>query len=366
MTGGIGLAQSAKARVRRASLFQKEDFKLFLERNSAGEIAVQLGKSAYAPILKNFALEDMRRAELEFLLNISVVREGVIFRHYAGLRDRKLLDLWLESFDIKLFKSHLRVRLGTEKWDEHLAPDRIVDLVSDFHLTLVDQNKLFRAGTFKSIAAALKNEPLRKAMMEAVPSGWENVDLAAGGPDFQNIVFAVSMTVDRNYFDRLYATVAEVSGDEGRMLRALVGARVDLMNLYWIYRARRFFGMSPETSLTLIMKARYRANFELLTKAAFAEPRAIAVALAGTPYAEVFDVNDVNAALREVVVESNIYRFLFTVAERAFLAGAQGFQNVAAYLVLKELEVRDLVAVVEMVRYGFDRSKANQVLVRPI
>jgi V/A-type H+-transporting ATPase subunit C len=150
------------------------------------------------------------------------------------------------------------------------------------------------------------------------------------------------------------------------MLRALVGTRVDLMNIYWIYRARRFFGMSPEASLTWIMKSRYRAKFELLTKVAFAEPRALSATLKGTPYAQVFDTRDADVSLGEVAVERNIYRLLSSVAERIFLTGTLGFQNVAAYLTLKELEVRDLVAVAEMVRYGFDRRKASQVLVKPI
>ncbi|MDR2137440.1 MAG: V-type ATPase subunit [Synergistaceae bacterium] len=368
MTAGSGarVAQSTKARVRRASLFQSNDFRLFLEQRSAGEVAVQLGNTAYAPILKDFVLEDMRRTELEFLLNVSILAEGVTFRHYAGLRDKRLLDLWLESFDIGLLKNHLRTKLGTGKWDEHLSPDRILDLVSDFRLTLVDQNKLFKADTLKDVVAAVKNESLRAAIMEAIPSGRENMDLAAGGSDFQDIVFAVGMILDRNYFDGLYTAVANLGGDEGRMLRMLVGTRVDLMNLDWIYRARRFFGMSPEASLTLIMKNRYRANFEFLRKAAFAAPHSLAATLEGTPYARVFDVDGVAPALKEVVLGSNIYRLLFAAAERVFLAGALGFQNVAAYLMLKELEVRDLVAVVEMVRYGFDRRKASQVLVKPI
>ena len=164
-------------------------------------------------------------------------------------------------------------------------------------------------------------------------------------------------------------------------MRMLVGTRVDLMNLYWIYRARRFFGMSPEESLTLIMKSRYRLNFELLTRAAFADPGAIAAALEETPYARVFDAKepshkpapetaDLKAAARsatlyEVEVERNIYQFLFGVAERVFLSGFSGFQNVAAYLMLKELEVRDLVSVVEMVRYGFDKNRAG-LLVRTL
>jgi vacuolar-type H+-ATPase subunit C/Vma6 len=72
------------------------------------------------------------------------------------------------------------------------------------------------------------------------------------------------------------------------------------------------------------------------------------------------------AALREVEIECNIYRFLFAAAERVFLSGSLGFQNVAAYLVLKELEIRDIVAITEAVRYGFDKNKTNLLLVRPL
>jgi V/A-type H+-transporting ATPase subunit C len=164
------------------------------------------------------------------------------------------------------------------------------------------------------------------------------------------------------------------------MLRMLVGTRVDLMNIYWIYRARRFFNKSPEEALTLIMKARYRMNFELLTKVAFAEPNGMAAALAGTVYEGVFDAREdsknnaavsedetlKSSALHEVQVERNMYRFLFALAERVLTSGALGFQNVAAYLLLKELEVRDLITVVEAVRYGFDKNRIDMILIRAL
>jgi vacuolar-type H+-ATPase subunit C/Vma6 len=124
--------------------------------------------------------------------------------------------------------------------------------------------------------------------------------------------------------------------------------------------------MSPEEALTLIIKARYRADFNLLKKVAFAPPHALASVLSGTPYARVFEVEHTNTAQREVEIERNIYRFVFATAERVFLSGSLGFQNVAAYLILKQLEARDLVVVTEAVRYAYDRSKIALLLSRPL
>jgi V/A-type H+-transporting ATPase subunit C len=150
-------------------------------------------------------------------------------------------------------------------------------------------------------------------------------------------------------------------------MRELVGTRVDLLNLYWIYRARRFFKMSPEEALTLILKARYRVNFELLTKVAFASPDALEPVLKDTPYAGVFAAEaHKDAATREIAMERRLYRLLLSAADRVFLSGSLGFQNVAAYLTLRELEVRDIIAVVEAVRYGFDKSKIDLLLIRPL
>jgi V/A-type H+-transporting ATPase subunit C len=365
MGGGARIAESVKARVRRATLLRSEDFRRLLEQTSVGDIAAQLGRSAYASALKGFALGEMRRDELEFLLNVSILAEGVTFKHYTGLSDKKLLSLWLENFDIDLFKSHFRIRLGTGQGNKHMPLDKMTDVVSDFQLTLVDKDRLFASVAVRDLLASVKSESLRSSLMEIIPPG-RDVELETEGANFQKNVFAVGMILDRYYFDSLYAAVAKLGGNEGRMMRLLVGTRVDLLNLYWIYRARRFFKMSPEESLTLIMKARYHADFALLTKVAFAEPRVLASVLEGTSYAKVFDVEGKDAALREIEIERNICRLLLAVGERVFLSGSLGFQNVAAYLMLKELEVRDLVAVVEMVRYGFDKSKIDLVLVRSL
>jgi vacuolar-type H+-ATPase subunit C/Vma6 len=127
--------------------------------------------------------------------------------------------------------------------------------------------------------------------------------------------------------------------------------------------------MSPEEALTLILKARYRAGFDVLTKFAFAEPNAAAGVLADTIYSGIFEFNEKdneNVALREMRLESRVSKMLLSVAERVFLSGGQGFQNVVAYLTLKEFEIRDITAIMESVRYGFDKNETAMFLIRAL
>jgi len=363
--GGGRVAESTKARTRRGEILRDEDYRRLLEQRTVGDIALELKKTSYAPILEKFSLENVRRAELEFLLSISILMEGVAFRHYMGPGDRKLLDLWMENFDIDLFKSHFRSRLGTGEWQRG-ATTELTDRVSDFHLTLLDQERLFASTTFREMLASVKKESLREELADALPQARDAVDASAEGSDFHRTAFTVGMVLDRYYFDSLCAAAGALGGNEGRMMRMLVGIRVDLNNLYWIYRGRRFFGMLPEEALTLVTKARFRASFDLLTKAAFAEPAAFSSVLKDTPYGHVFDIEEKNTALRETLVEKNMYRVLFSMVDRIFMANSPGFQNVAAYLMLKEFEVRDLVAIIEAVRYEFDRSSVEKMLVHTL
>jgi V/A-type H+-transporting ATPase subunit C len=337
-----------------------------LDLISVNDIAAYLNKSAYAQVLKDLSFERLRRSDLEFLLGVSILVEGLVFKHYASQREKILLDMWLEYFDIMLFKHLFRRKLGTVDWDPRLAadkPDRALDVAADYHLTLVDKDKLFLGSTLKDIIMSVKNDRLRADLFEAVP--WYDNVSATQGLEFPKVGFNTGMILDRYYLDNLYAAVAGFGGTEGRQLRMLVGARVDLMNIYWVYRARRFFNMSPEEALTLVVKARYRADFNLLTKVALAEPDAVKGSLSGTPYASVFEVDIDDKVLREVEIERNVCRFLFSAAQRVFMSGLLGFQNVAAYLLLKELEIRDIIAIVESIRYGFDKNKANLFLIRP-
>lgn len=360
LSGGGRIAFSTKARVRRSELLSPKDFRALLEQPSVSAIAVFLDATPYKKTLEGLSLNDIRRTELEFHLGTAVLREALEFRSYMGADYRHLLNLWLEAYDIEFFKDHFRMTFGsalpTAGQDDRTHPS-----FPDFKLPLLDRDALLAARTPKAMLASIRDERLRAALNETLPLKEDGAELSRD--DACKVSFALGMALDRYYFDNLYRAVLSVEGVEGRLLARLVGGRLDLVNLYWIYRGRRFFGLSPEQALATVTQSRYRANFDLLTRAAFSELPAWDGVLKDTPYADIFRSDEEDPALRESEIELHVYRALHHVAGEMFRSGTPGFHTVGAYLMLKDFEVRDLITVIEAARYGYDRRKVGRLLI---
>ena len=361
MLGGGGrIALSTKARVRRSELLSSKDFRALLEQPSVSAVAASLDATPYGKALEGLSLNDVRRTELEFRLGTSVLREALAFRSYMGAGYRRLLDLWLQVYDIEFFKDHFRRRFGADPTAAQ-EEERMFGLFPDFRPTLLDRNALLAAQTPGAMLASIRDERLRAALKETLPVKDDGAEVL--GEDACRVSFALGMTLDRYYLDSLYKAVLAVGGMEGRLLVRLVGVRLDLVNLYWIYRCRRFFGLSPEQALATVTRSRYRADFDLLSRVAFSELSAWDGVLEGTPYAGLFRSDEADPSLREAEVELHLCRTLRRVAGEMFRSGAPGWHNVGAYLMLKGFEVRDLITVIEAVRYDYDRRRVGRLLI---
>ena len=358
--GGGRIALSTKARVRRSELLSSKDFRALLEQPSVSAVAVSLDATHYGKTLEGLSLDDIRRTELEFRLGTSVLREALAFRSYMGAGYRRLLDLWLQVYDIEFLKGHFRRRFGADPTAAQ-EEERMFGLFPDFRPTLLDRNALLAAQTPGAMLASIRDERLRAALKETLPVKDDGAEVL--GEDACRVSFALGMTLDRYYLDSLYKAVLAVGGMEGRLLARLVGVRVDLVNLYWIYRCRRFFGLSPEQALATVTRSRYRADFDLLSRVAFSELSAWDGVLEGTPYAGLFRSDEADPSLREAEVELHLCRTLRRVAGEMFRSGAPGWHNVGAYLMLKGFEVRDLITVIEAVRYDYDRRRIGRLLI---
>ena len=358
--GGGRIALSTKARVRRSELLSSKDFRALLEQPSVSAVAASLDATPYGKALEGLSLNDVRRTELEFRLETSLLRDALAFRSYMGAGCRRLLDLWLQAYDIEFFKDHFRRRFGADPTAAQ-EEERMFGLFPDFRSTLLDRNALLAARTTGAMLASIRDERLRAALKETLPVKDDGTEVS--GEDACRVSFALGMALDRYYFDSLYGAVLPVGGLEGRLLARLVGVRVDLVNLYWIYRCRRFFGLSPEQALATVTRSRYRADFDLLSRVAFSELSAWDGVLEGTPYAGLFRSDEADPSLREAEVELHLCRTLRRVAGEMFRSGAPGWHNVGAYLMLKGFEVRDLITVIEAVRYDYDRRRVGRLLI---
>ena len=195
---GNAVAASCKARFRRSTLLTGADYARFLEQEKVTGVAACLTETPYKIMLRDVDLEKIHRSELEFALSMALFKEADDFRPYLRPISRKILELWLENFDITLFKLYFRSHFG-DKMKEYPRDQtgesreaRMLDLVSEFKLTLVNQEKLFSAQTLRDLVASVNSERLRESLVEVLPQKEESVSLSSG-EEFQKLAFAFGM-----------------------------------------------------------------------------------------------------------------------------------------------------------------------------
>ena len=350
---GERAAVTAKARIYRGRLLSPSDYARLLDCETVGEIAAYLARTeSYAPYLAALHPEGMHRGELEGVLTVIPLLEEIPFCHYLGPGRKVLLRAWGERFDGDIIKRMLRI-LATGRGSLEALRSR----TESVPLTLVDREKLFASRTFRDVLAALEGSPLREILADP---------LKRAEKEGKNL-FRAKMALDSFFLTRILSAGKKLSGSEGRGVRTLFGTRADLINLYWIYRGRRFFAMSPEEALSITLPVRYRLSFQTLSTFAFApDIPSLVDFLSRSVYGEAFRIRqEEEVEVSEMALEHNLYRILRRTAAKIFSSGTSGVHVVLAYLTLKELEVKDLFTIIEDVRYHYDRKKAREFLIFP-
>lgn len=352
---GERAAVTAKARIYRGRLLSPGDYLRLLELESVGEIAAYLARSeAYAPYIRASSPETMHRGELEGLITTIPMLEEIPFCRYLGPERSALLRAWGERFDVDVIKRVLRM-ISTGMGDREALRRRVASVP----ITVADGEKLLAARNFREVLASLEGYPLHDILAEPLKRAEKE----------GSTLFRPKMAMDTFFLTRILSGGGKLPGDEGLGVRRIFGTRADLINLYWIYRGRRFFAMTPEEALGMTLSVRYRLNFDALSAFAFApDVRSLVKLLRESVYGEAFRGKDDEEAVEvsEMTLEHNLYRILWRIASKIFLTGSSGVHVVLAYLTLRELEVKDLFTIIEDVRYHYDREKAREAFINPL
>ena len=230
--------------------------------------------------------------------------------------------------------------------------------VSTVPITVADGGKLLAARTLRDVLDSLRGYPLYNILSEPL----KRMEKEGG------TLFRAKMAMDTFFLTRILSRGGRLPGSEGQGVRQIFGTRADLINIYWIYRSRRFFSLTPEEALGMTLPVRYRISFETLSSFAFApDVPSMVKLLRESVYGGAFgtDRSGETTEVNEMTLEHNLYRILWKNASKIFGSGSSGVHVVLAYLTLRELEVKDLFTIIEDVRYHYDKKKAREFLIHP-
>ena len=165
-------------------------------------------------------------------------------------------------------------------------------------------------------------------------------------------IFEVENEIDKLYFETLYDTIKDIKN-----LEKIVGSEIDLLNVLWIYRVKKYYNFKEENVKRILIDRTYKLNSKiidkLITTNSFDEIKKV---MQDTIYKDIFD--------NEHYIEDSIDKYLYAVNQKIFKEDIMSISYIFAYVNLIDYENNDIINTIEGIRCNMDRQEILKRLVR--
>lgn len=172
--------------------------------------------------------------------------------------------------------------------------------------------------------------------------------------------FRLEVAIDVTYYHQLWQRVQTLSGEDQARVRRILGTLFDTVNIGLLLRYRLLYNLTPEEIFNYTLPFGWKLSDEEVRKASTASSFAAIVEVLPEPYRGLLAaLPDADLSMAGVA----LFRNLKHAAVSGLLGNPFQTGEIVAYIVLKELEVRDLKTIVEGKHYGVPVEDTEKLLV---
>lgn len=162
----------------------------------------------------------------------------------------------------------------------------------------------------------------------------------------------IEVKLDKFYFQKIYNLSKKIN----KNMLNIVGTEIDLLNVIWIYRSKKYFNYSKDEIRKILIPVNYKINKnkleELLNCSDFNDIKSV---LDKTIYKKVFT--------EENRMEYEKDRFLHDINIRIFRTKMFDISTVYAILNLIEIEIENIINIIEGIRYKLDKLEIQKKII---
>ncbi|NPV53431.1 MAG: V-type ATPase subunit [Firmicutes bacterium] len=285
--------------------------------------------------------------EVEHALRQSLIDDAIRIWHFLGRAHRQALTLLMARYEITNIKAVFGAIEGGED------PGAMRGFLFEMGpLGRVDVDRLVESTSVAALVEALKGSPYG-----------ETLDHALDRYRAEKTLFPVEVALDLQYFRGLLAGLEVLSDEDRRSMLAAVGPEIDARNLLWVLRYRFNFGLEPEEIFNYIAPSGLELTDEMLWKVARSEdPAEIASALP-RDFGALVEESRRGRQLDLIHLDVLLRRRLWRRAWRAIIRGPFSLGMVAGYLIVKRIELDEIITVLESRRYGMPDTEIASFLI---
>ena len=341
----IYAAVNTKIRALEKDFLKREDYLNMIRKKSVVDVARYLKENtSYNKLLREINIDNISRRDLEDILKSNMIKNMDKLIYYFRDDYKEFIRSLYMKYEIEDLKILSRSIFNGKDLETIEKPLSFLGKYSR-----VDPKILFKSKTNRDLIYSLKGSKFYEFLIPLVNGKRENR-------------FRFEMALDMGYFNIIQSRKLRISQEDRKILKKWEGLLADLYNIQWVYRGKKFYSLSPEELLN------YTINFG--DKLTFRERKAMCYTknleelykmIIDTIYGFLFKKEEIS---RDIYMERRINRFIYyklKVLDRQFpLSIIQTIDYVWSF----EFEIRDIISILEAIRYDMPPEEARKFLVK--
>ena len=323
---------TTKVRAMSAKLLKEKDYDTIAGLGTVTEAIEYLkDKTAYAPYVERMDVSLYHRGNVEKILYQSLFDDYSRIFRFAGMEQKTFLKLYWKRYEVDLINYCLRIVFN------HYEKPFDLEYKKEFfdRYSQISIDRLITSKNIDELVDNLRDTEYYGALARIRDSG-------AG------TLFDYDLALDLYYFSSMWKKNKRLlKGKELELYTRDCGTKIDLLNIQWIYRAKKYYHMLPPDIYSLTIPIHYRISveeFKMLVEAPTLEEFERQL---GTTYYAKKLVGFEGKKLEHIYKECLKRLYLSDRRKNPY-----SIATVNTYLFLKEEEIYKLTTALECIRYG--------------
>lgn len=335
-------ALSSKVRVLYGKRLSNDDMNEMLKKRSVGDIASFLKETpSYSDALSGINEKLVHRGQLESILKKTLFEEYIKVYKFAYENDKTFLKTILIKYEIEQILSFVRfLRAGQPEEFIYSIPEFIIDT------SKVDFAKISKCNNFDSLLESLRDTPYYEVLSKY--KGSSNLNYS----DIESLLFSFYFTlILKKMLPRFSGTIRED-------LRRTIGSQIDLINIIRIIRLKEYYNLDANEIDAFLIPLYYKINLEIIEEIKNSKNADEAKEmLKKTPYSKLFSEHKVS------YLEQYEFELIYHISKAAMRNGIPSVNVPVAYFNLKEIEIKNIIAIIEGKRYNMSYDDIKKHLI---
>lgn len=330
---------STKVRAMERWKIRKEQFEQMAALETVPEAVRFLREfPPYREIFAGVEDTDLHRGKIEQLLNLAQYKDFARLYKFADVEQRNFLDLYFMHYEIGILKTCLRNVAGRQEMVQDLS-----DFKEFFEKhSCIDLIELSRCENIEQFIEGLHGSVYYGPLKELEKEG------KATFP-------ACESAMDMLYFRTMWKIKDKnLSGKESKIIKQCFGTRMDMLNLQWICRAKKYYRMSAADIYALIIPVSLHLKKTEIRQMAEAETLdQVYEVIRGCWYGRLDAVSIEEGESLEELAREIIDRIYELTSRKE----PYSIATLNSYLHFKEREIEQIITTIEKIRYGVSASR---------